>query len=78
MDKNVYFPMQRKRASLAIFQQTEASFDQKAARSTALTSAQLRLHSLKGHREAFLSFMACRNVFLGLPELYKEDFISLE
>lgn len=40
--KNVFFPRHRKKAFLAIFQHTEMSFDQKAARSTALTSAQLK------------------------------------
>jgi hypothetical protein len=43
--KNVFFPRHRKKAFLAIVQHTEMSFDQKAARSTALTSAQLKPRS---------------------------------
>lgn len=73
--KNVFFPRHRKKAFLAIFQHTEMSFDQKAARSTALTSAQLKPCSPhKDTGKYFFPSMACRNVFLGLPELYKEWF----
>ena len=45
--KNVFFPMHRNKASLAIYQHTEISFDQKAARSTAMTSAQPKPCSLR-------------------------------
>lgn len=70
--------MHRKKVSLAIFQLPEMSFDQKAARSTADISPAKDQRSRKGHGEVFLSSKAHKNVFLGLPELYKEDFISLE
>lgn len=45
--KNVFFPMKREKVSLAIFQHIEVSFDQKAARSTAMTSAQPKPCSLQ-------------------------------
>lgn len=67
--------MPRKQASLAIFQHMHISFDQKAVRSTAMTSAQPQLSEMT-QGSVSLSSMACRNVFLELGELCKEDFIS--
>lgn len=73
------FPGRGKRSPWRFLSTLKFLFDQKAARSTALTSAQPKTPlSPKGYRKVFLSSMACRNAFLGLPELYKEDFISLE
>lgn len=75
--KKSSFPCIGKKAALANFQNTIISLDQKAARRTTMTSVQLKPCSLR-KTQGSISSMACRNVFLGLPELYKEDFISLE